>query len=219
MRPLPLILALFFATSPFAQQQDLIAVFDLKNQGGVTATDIDMVCEAIARHIGRQQEYFLFDRALIPQVLKETGFAVKNDCSERRCLAKMGRLLAAKKVVGGKITRRHKQVMLELFLVDVESSRIDNKVAIRKQTSRKSLLEFHIPDAVRALLSVPHKGQTTETVHKVHKRRGRWWIPFTGLMAIGAAGAGAYLLVDKEEPPADKGINDVPLGDLPIRER
>ncbi len=205
-----------------AQDQQVLAVVDLENGGGVIAGDITAVSDAIAAQAGKDRRYFLFDRALIGPVLSEQGFPQTGACSHEQCLTALGNLLAAHKIIGGSIRREGSQITLELLLVDVHSGAADNRVEISEQTSRAEFLTKHIPRAVKDLLAVKPSIERKASSHErmSQKKKRRWWIPVTGVIAAGAAGAGALWYFTQEGGAGDPGESGpVSLDDAPVRER
>lgn len=202
----------------YAQGSDVLAVFDLQNQGGVSADDIDQLCDAIAEQAMKDSRYFIFDRALIGQVLEETGVQKINNCSHQQCLATLSNLVAAQKAIGGSIQCKKKTVTIKLILVDVSSAEVQNSVTIEKQTSRENMLSIHIPKAVTTLLTGKSTYPSPEHLAR-SKRKRRWWIPVTGILTLGGAGVIYYLETTNEKNESSSGSDAIPMDDLPVRTR
>lgn len=218
------ILLLFGACAVTAQDAQVLAVVDLENRGGVAAEDIVVVSDAIAEQAQKDRRYFLFDRALVEPVLAEQGFPQTRGCSHEQCLTALGNLLAAHKIIGGGIRREQDSIELELLLVDVQSGAAESRIAISERASRTAFLQAHVPRAVKKLLSARPTDRTrrehTSSAAKTPRKRRPWWLPVTGVLAAGAAGAGAlwYYIRDGGDGGAGES-GPVSLDDAPVRER
>jgi len=119
-----LVLLLFAGRSALAQQQPIIAVFDLDNRAGLSQHELALITEEIRHALVQSRQYRVIDKENMNKIfasLKES----QKDCYEDRCRLRIGRLLAANKMLTGTLGRIGNTYRLYLKITDIERAGIE----------------------------------------------------------------------------------------------
>ena len=114
---------LFFLLIPsylFSQEKPVITVLDFKSSG-VSEIEVEIFVDFITSHIVNTGKFRVIDRTQRASMLEEIEFAF-SDCAEEACELEIGRQLAADKIVIGSVGKVETRYILNIKLVDVETS-------------------------------------------------------------------------------------------------
>lgn|GEM_PF-6924079 len=182
-----LFLALFALST---QASETIAVFPLKNNGGLSDQELNIFYERILYELGRRSSFTVVERAQINEILKEQGFQASGACSDDACLVEMGRVLAVRKALSGSIGKIGGVYAISLKLVNIESAAIERHVMNDVRATKKNLLSRHIPFFVKQLADAGASQPAAPSAKSVQKtRRRRLWVTAGGAAAAAAAAA------------------------------
>ncbi len=130
---LPLCLLIFCAASP-AYAQDpahegplMIGVLDLE-ANNVDAGEASAITNRLRLSLSQTGVFSLIERANMDQLLQEVGFQLSGACDTDECIVQVGKILGARKMVAGSVSRVGTMYTLQIRLIDIETSAIDNEV-------------------------------------------------------------------------------------------
>lgn len=102
-----------------------LAILDLKAGEGVSRSMAAIASELLRTAMVKTQLFTVVDRSAIETILKEQALQRTGLCTDSACAVRIGRLLAAQKMLIGSINRAGDRFILVGNIVDVEKARID----------------------------------------------------------------------------------------------
>jgi len=130
---LPLCLSICFTASPAIaqdpqQQQEplLIGVLDL-DANNVDAGEAKAITDRLRLYLGQTGVYRLIERNQMDNILNEVGFQLTGACDTDECVIQVGKILGARKMVAGSVSRVGTLYSLQIRLIDIESSSIEQQ--------------------------------------------------------------------------------------------
>ena len=215
------LLVLSICMSTFSQEnKPVIGVLGLENQGGLTESVVDSICNRISELIDQSQKYLVFQREFIPPTLEAQGFKLSGMiCSQKEGLAAAGNLLAADQIVGGTVKRENNVLTLEVQRITVIDRQLLCTEKIVSTGSKQDVLNVELPEMVTRLLTdtpvqnIPIKKDVT-----IAKKRNKTpLLVILGTLTAGGIAAGVYAIYESINKADSE--PDVPLDELPQRKR
>lgn len=126
MKKFLFILFLFISSLyPQAKQEKFrLAVMDLEPDAGVSVKEAEYISDVLRTELVKTKMFTVIDRSSIRKILEEQAFQQKG-CVDTKCTVKIGQLLAANKILEGKIQYRNRKYILLANIVDVETGKVD----------------------------------------------------------------------------------------------
>ncbi len=106
-----------------AEEKTRIAVLDFK-ANDVSIYAAKAVSDIIGTEMTARNEFTMIERAQINAILTEQGFQ-QAGCTEQECAVQVGKLLSAKKILVGSLSRLGTVYAINAKIVDVESARAE----------------------------------------------------------------------------------------------
>ncbi len=113
------IVLFFISNAPLSASKMRIAVMNFKAKG-VTRSLANNVSELIRNEMINTGRYTVIERAQMDKILKEQGFQMSG-CTDVSCAVKIGKILAAKKMLIGTVMKIGKIIVITGRIVDVQS--------------------------------------------------------------------------------------------------
>ncbi|MEW6041997.1 MAG: CsgG/HfaB family protein [Elusimicrobiota bacterium] len=101
-----------------------IAVMDLSAAEGISASDVVTISELLRTAIINTNTFIIIERGKLEQVQVELGFQ-QTGCTEQDCAVKIGKMLNARKVVVGSVGKLGTVYIVNIRIVDVETSKVE----------------------------------------------------------------------------------------------
>ncbi|KAA3617182.1 MAG: hypothetical protein D8M58_03675 [Calditrichaeota bacterium] len=117
---------LFLSTTIFAQNKQsktAVAVLDFDGDG-ISKQALVSLTNQFRGNLVEINSFTVLDRGKMDDILKEQGFQFSG-CSSNECAVEAGKILNVQKMVAGNIGKVGDTYTINIFLIDVESSRID----------------------------------------------------------------------------------------------
>jgi hypothetical protein len=105
----------------------MIGVLDLE-ANNVDAGEAAAITNRLRLALSRTQVFRLIERANMDQILEEVGFQLTGACDTDECIVQVGKILGARKMVAGSVSQVGTMYTLQIRLIDIETSQIDNEV-------------------------------------------------------------------------------------------
>ena len=120
---LSVVLSISCISNLSASQSIRIAVLDFE-ANNASKYAAKAVSEFISTEMAKKGELTVLDRKQIGAILKEQGFQ-QTGCTEQECAVEMGKLLSAKKILLGTLSKTGNVMVITVKSVDVETGKID----------------------------------------------------------------------------------------------
>ena len=130
---LPLCLSIFctassaFAQDPAQQEPLMIGVLDLE-ANNVDVGEAAAITNRLRLSLNQTGVFRLIERANMDQILDEVGFQLTGACDTDECIVQVGKILGARKMVAGSVSKVGNMYTLQIRLIDIETSEIDLEV-------------------------------------------------------------------------------------------
>ena len=125
--PLTLTFGLLTPVRGSAQSSNLplmVGVIDFEvNQ--VSDSDARTIAERLRIYLGRSEVFQVLERRQMEEILREQGFQLSGACDTDECVVQVGRILGARKMVAGSVSKVGKVYSLQIRIVDIETARIE----------------------------------------------------------------------------------------------
>jgi TolB-like protein len=118
---LPIFIVLI--TTAYAKEPITIAVLDFKGTDVPSAVS-GAVTDLIKSDFVNTNLFKILERQQINEILKEQGFQ-QTGCTEQSCAVEIGKLLSAKKILIGEVTKVGQSIIITARIVDVEQGVIE----------------------------------------------------------------------------------------------
>ncbi|MBP7281299.1 MAG: hypothetical protein KBA66_06980 [Leptospiraceae bacterium] len=128
------------SSSIFAQakpDKSRLAVLDLEPGAGVSVKESEYISDILRTELVKTKMFTVIDRSSVKKILEEQAFQQKG-CVDTKCTVKIGQLLAANKILEGKVLYRNSKYIVTVNIVDVESGKLD----FAEQLTLSSVEEF-----------------------------------------------------------------------------
>jgi hypothetical protein len=135
------------------QTEQVVAVIDIVNHGKLSAKNIARVRACIRSSVSMKKEYIVLEPEIMTAMLEHQGARIDLNRYSDDYLLKLGKLLYAKKVVGGVLERKGNTVKIELKMMDVLTKKPAGASSIKVEMSLDKLLKIHVPKLVDNLLN------------------------------------------------------------------
>ncbi|HXP89380.1 MAG TPA: CsgG/HfaB family protein [Fibrobacteria bacterium] len=193
-----LVLVLFALPPAMAQvvaKIPTVAVMPLQAKG-VTATDADVISDAIANQLQRAGTQRVLERAQMDQILKEQGFQNSGACDGAACAVEVGKLLSVDRMLVGSVGLLGRTYTLSLRLVSVGTGEVIRSSMGDYAGTIDQLLTRLVPETVNDLMDFRDSTNRNAATGKSH---WAWWV---GGGVVAAGGAAAAVLLLKGSAPA-----------------
>ena len=193
----PALLAILAASSfAFAQTTSTphiptAAVMPLEAKG-VSATDADVITDAIATHLQQGNSLRVLERAQMDRILSEQGLSKSGACDASECAVEMGKLLSVDQILVGAVGLVGRTYSLNLRLVSVQTGEVLRSRMRSYPGTIDDVLTRLVPETVTDLLSAPTTKDRTASDSPKASGSGThwgWWLAGGALLAGGAATA------------------------------
>lgn len=111
---------------PQQQQFDpiTIGVLDL-DPNNVDPGETVAISERLRLYLGEQGVFRVIERQIMSEMMDEVGFQFSGACDTDECVVQVGRILGARKMVAGSVSKVGTIYSLQIRLVDIETSTIE----------------------------------------------------------------------------------------------
>ena len=116
------VLALAFGVSRLSAQNIPIAILDFDGFG-ISRTEAIALSNRLRNELFRLGQFEVVDRGMMENILAEQDFQ-QTGCTSNDCLVEVGRLLGARQMVGGSISKVGGTFTVSARLVDVETGKV-----------------------------------------------------------------------------------------------
>lgn len=127
-----------------AYSQDInkvnIAVIDLDNRGGFSKTEIGILTDRLRSMLVGYSTFDVVDRRLMEEILNEQGFQLSG-CTSKDCAVEAGKILGVEQMVSGSIGLFGTLYIIDISLIDVETSRIVKSITRDYRGEMEGLIE------------------------------------------------------------------------------
>jgi len=120
-----LLIQLMVLSLSFSQEKTTIAVYNLRSSNVLTQAEVEILTNHLRSILIQYQKYDCLDRNRMEEILKEQGFQ-QSGCTSDMCAVEAGQLLGVEKMLTGSVGKFGKLFTIELQIIDIETSRIDN---------------------------------------------------------------------------------------------
>jgi TolB-like protein len=106
-------------------QKTTIAVLTMESKGGVSPSEAATLTDRLGSMLVNTNAFTVVDRSKMEEILREQGFQ-QTGCTSTECAVEVGKLLNVQKMVSGSIGKIGRTYTIDLALIDVQTSRIEN---------------------------------------------------------------------------------------------
>jgi hypothetical protein len=219
-----IVLCVLFIYAIPAGCQNYCAVLDMVSNGTIPERNCILISDKISEIIVTKSNYLLFDRSTLPDLLKQ--FKVDEtaaNCTEFKCLTRIGSLIGANTIIGGSILYKNHLIEIRLYLVDVDEKQLLNTVSLSTTSKKTVFLNSEIPALMKNLLN-PALRSSPKPPRPVAEKKSILSNPFlyVGTFFISGAAAGAYYYKNyykKDDNSTEEEDPPLSMDDVPIRSR
>jgi TolB-like protein len=177
-----------------------VAVMPLQPKG-VTASNADVITDAIATQLQQVGNQRVLERAQMDQIFREQGFQKSGACDGSECALEMGKLLSVDRIMIGSVGLLGRTYTLNLRLVSVGTGEVLRSDMKSYAGTIDEVLTKLVPETVGDLTrglddgarSASSPAQPTAASKESSRSHWGWWVA-TGALAVGGATAAAVLL-------------------------
>ncbi|MDI6641642.1 MAG: CsgG/HfaB family protein, partial [Elusimicrobiota bacterium] len=101
-----------------------IAIMDLSATEGISASDVATISELLRTAIINTNVFTVIERGRIDLVMAELGYQ-QTGCTEQECAIQIGKILNARKVLIGSVGKLGTVYLVNIRVVDVETSKVE----------------------------------------------------------------------------------------------
>jgi len=214
--------SVFFSVPAAAEEKMQIAVLDLQPKG-VTKTVAGAASSIIRSEMVRTGHFAVVERSQMDAIFKEQGLQ-QLGCTDQACAVEMGKMLSARKILIGEVTKIGTSMIITVRIVDVEKGRSD--FAAKEKADNEESLDRAGENITRKLVQnilgyAPEYSVEARTTKGYYARAvvpgwGQLYADknikgyaFSGLFAA-SAGFTVYSFINYKS--MEKKYNDVPRG-------
>jgi len=121
--------ALASRSSPQQPEQPeslLIGVLEL-DFNNVDEGEARAIAERLRLYLSRQAIFEVIERNKMNSIMEELGFQISGACDTEECVVQVGKILGARKMVAGSVSKVGNLYSLQVRIVDIQSSRIEEQ--------------------------------------------------------------------------------------------
>ncbi len=107
------------------QEQLTIGVIDL-DANGVDEGEARAITERLRIYLGRTGIFEVIERNQMESIMTEMGFQASGACNTDECVVQVGQVLGASKMVAGSVSKVGNLYSLQIRMVDITTSKIEN---------------------------------------------------------------------------------------------
>lgn len=154
-----------------ANEKMQIAVLDFKTRG-ISANLGHTISDLMRAEMVKTGYFIVVERSQIDKILKEQGFQ-QTGCTDNECAVELGKILSARKILVGEVSRLGSSILITVRIVDVEKgvaefaetekSENENNVDIACRTLTQKLTENIVSNNRNGFPQVSSKNQTFKT--------------------------------------------------------
>ena len=117
-----------------------IAILNLEGRG-ISESEAATLSDQLRGHLVNLNAFIVLDRGTMEEILQEQGLQ-QSGCTITECAVRVGRVLNVQKIVAGSIGKIGKTYVINISMIDVESSRIERSFNRNAQGEIDGLLEI-----------------------------------------------------------------------------
>jgi len=198
-----------FALSAVTWASETAAVMTLKNNGGLSDGEVNIMTERVDYSVAQSTKFTLISRTDIDEILKEQGFQQSGACANKSCLVEVGQLLAVKNIISGSIGKMGSIYSISLKMYDVQTGEIKAQIVEDFKGSKEELLSHSIPYATKKLIKVYSGEKISENNQNKTKstfvKKPAFWVPVSVAVVGGILGGVLFGSSQSEGGAADEG--------------
>jgi hypothetical protein len=130
-----------------------VAIFPLKNNGGLTEGEINIFSDRISYEVSKNSLFRVVERTQINDILKEQGFQQSGACTDEACLVEMVQVLAVQKIVTGSIGKMGSLYSLNVKIINVSTGVIEKQIMEDMKESKEAIITKRVPEIVKQLIA------------------------------------------------------------------
>lgn len=111
------------------QEQLTIGVIDL-DANGVADAEASAISERLRIWLGRTGVFEVIERNQMESIMTEMGFQESGACNTDECVVQVGQVLGASKMVAGSVSKVGNLYSLQIRMVDITTSRVENPLFV-----------------------------------------------------------------------------------------
>lgn len=123
-----------------------VAVFDLDTRGAISRAEAGTLTDRLRSMLVRTHKLNVLERGKMEEILREVGLQ-QAGCTSPQCMVEAGRMLSVELMVGGSVGKIGRLYTVDIFLIDVESSRIMKSLSLDYRGEIEGLLDLMGPIA------------------------------------------------------------------------
>jgi len=135
----------------FSQERTTIAVYNLRSTSILTQEEVEILTNHLRSILINYQKYDCLDRNRMDEILKEQGFQ-QSGCTSEMCAVEAGQLLGVQKMLTGSVGKFGKLFTIELQIIDIETSKIDQSSTYYFEGEMEKLLTEGIKLSLEKLI-------------------------------------------------------------------
>ena len=135
----------------FSQERTTIAVYNLRSTSILTQDEVEILTNHLRSILINYQKYDCLDRNRMEEILKEQGFQ-QSGCTSQMCAVEAGQLLGVQKMLTGSVGKFGKLFTIELQIIDIETSKIDQSSTYYFEGEMEKLLTEGIKLSIEKLI-------------------------------------------------------------------
>jgi hypothetical protein len=161
----------------YSQEKSRIAVLDFKGKG-VSEAAVTAVSDLVKSDIVNTGLFQVVERSQIIEILKEQGFQ-QSGCTDQSCAVEIGKLLSARKILIGEVTKIGQSIVITGRLVDVEggiaeyaakaTAGSEDDLIPKSGEFSKDLIDWIKNKNIKSLENSNRYSQNDETIRKTEK--------------------------------------------------
>lgn len=191
-----LLLTLFIISFSFSDTQDATSIAVLNFEAlEMSSGEVNILSRRITSLLVETKKFTVTDRNNMESILEEQSFQLSG-CTSSECIVEVGQLLGVQKMLSGSIGQLGQIYMIEMYIIDVATGKIDASSNSTIKGEIELLIESGLADALNKLLN-------TEVKNNIIVVEEKKLIPEPKLQSVG--------LVNSELPGRVYVINPVGL--------
>lgn len=151
IRLLSAVLLLLISLTP-AQEKFHIAVLELEGVG-IIPSECQILTNKLRTELVKLDKHAILDRGTMDTILKEQGIQ-QSGCVASECAVEIGQLLGMSHIVSGSIGKLGSIYYVELKMINVETSKIENAVDTHIKGNIEDLLLVALPHLAKKVVGV-----------------------------------------------------------------
>ncbi len=186
----------------------MVGVLDFETNQ-VTDSDARTIADRMRIYLNRSDVFEVLERRQMNEILEEQGFQLSGACDTDECVIQVGRIIGARKMIAGSVSRVGKVFSLQVRIIDVSTGRIEETAfadtrGTIEDVLRKATLEaaMKLIATVRETLGIPPPRDRIEEELRLYGQTGPISLPDGWYMRVNI-GAGSLDLVTEEHFAAD----------------